>query len=278
MDAFHISGLNSHKPKVDCEVLTLTLARTLANRQIGMNRGLYTAATGMAAGQAWLDSVAHNLANASTTGYKRDEMAFQESLLREMRDGGGEGRLLGTLQTGPEISATATVFERGATQTTGNGLDVSISTEKGMFAVQTPGAVMYTRAGNFGLDDQRQIVNPNGFPVLDASGNPITVSAPGPVRITNDGSVTVGDQVLGKVAVFDGDWKKAGDSLFTAVGNVTAEPNAVLTPESIESSNVNVVSTMIEMVQVQRIYEMAQKSVQAHDEMSSKLIEAARTQ
>jgi flagellar basal-body rod protein FlgF len=246
-------------------------------KQKGMNRGLYTAAGGMLSGQQWLDVVATNLSNANTIGYKRDEVAFEEAMLFQVSTGAGRGKPLGDLQSGPTISNVATVWEAGGNQATGNGLDVAITSAKGMFAVEGPDGIKYTRAGAFKLDGERFITDMNGYRVLDANQRPIQVTDPGVIKISNDGTVQIQDKAFGKVAVWNGEFKKLGSNLYNAQGNTpTLESQPVLTPESIESSNVNVVSTMIEMIQVQRIYELAQRSVMTHDEMTGKLVQAAQ--
>lgn len=251
------------------------LAKALADIQIGMNRGLYTAASGMWSGQMWLDTVAHNLANASTTGYKRDEIAFEEGLMREIAANGGRGRVLGDIQSGPRVAMKTTAFERGAYQATGNGLDVAIGDHQGMFAVQTPSGTMFARAGAFTLNDSREITDQAGNPVLDENLQPIRVASNGPIKINADGEVLIGDATFGRIAIWRGDFEKVGSNLFRARAEAQVAYDIKLVPESLESSNVNVMATMIEMVQVQRLFEMAQRSVQTHDEITGQLVRSA---
>lgn len=234
-----------------------------------MNRGLYTAASGMSSSQVWLDTVANNLANASATGYKRDEVEFEESLLRELRSNGGRGKVVGDMQSGPLVSKITTSFERGSTIATGNGLDVAIETPTGMFAIETKGGPKYSRAGSFTLNQNRELTDQEGHRVLDQDLRPIRIDGDGSVKIGPDGTVEPGRQ---KVGVFNGTFEKVGLNLFSARGRVSLQENAILTPGALESSNVNVVATMIEMIQVQRLFEMAQKSVQNHDETTAQLI------
>jgi flagellar basal-body rod protein FlgG len=82
--------------------------------------------------------------------------------------------------------------------------------------------------------------------------------------------------IFGRVAVFDGEFRKLGLNMFTVIGDAVPQDRPAIVPESIEGSNVNIVATMIEMVQVQRLFEMAQKSIQTHDESTSKLIESSQ--
>ena len=103
-----------------------------ADIQIGMNRGLYTAASATSSSQVWLDTVANNLANASTTGYRRDEVDFEESLLRELKADGGKGQIIGDMQSDPEVVNIITSFQHGSIMATGDGLDVAIQGNAGM--------------------------------------------------------------------------------------------------------------------------------------------------
>lgn len=260
------------KPKVDCELCALIPAIPPAENRLGMNRGLYTAASAMSSSQTWLDTVANNLANASATGYKRDEIEFEESLQRELRADGGRGKTIGDIQSGPLVSKITTSFERGSTLATGNGLDVAISNPTGMFAIETAGGTKYTRAGSFTLNQNRELTDQEGRRVLDQDQRPIHITADGPVKIAADGTVEADGRKVGQIGIFNGQFEKVGQSLFAAKSPISIEGNPVVTPGALESSNVNVVATMIEMIQVQRLFEMAQKSVQNHDETTAQLL------
>ncbi len=177
----------------------------------------------MAASQVWLDTVANNLANANTTAFKRDEVGFEESFLRELR--AANGAIIGDIQSGPKISQIATNFEMGSLQATGNALDVAISSPSGMFAVQTPTGVRYTRAGALSLNDQFELVDQNGYRVLNDQFAPIEVKGKGRILISQDGNVRAGDALAGKIAVFEGQFQKIGANLYDALGNTNANPD-----------------------------------------------------
>ena len=226
----------------------------------------------MSSSQVWLDTVANNLANANATGFKRDEIEFEESLLRELRSNGGRGKTVGDLQSGPLVSKITTSFERGSTVATGSALDVAINTPNGMFAVETARGTKYTRAGSFTLNSNRELVTQDGNRVLDQNLRPIRVNTDGAVKVSADGKVEADGIAAGQIGVFTGNFEKVGMNQFIAKGRVSLLNNAEMTPGALETSNVNVVATMIEMVQVQRLFEMAQKSVQNHDETTSQLI------
>ena len=105
-----------------------------------MNRGIYATAAGMSATQMQMDALTHNLANASTSGFKQDGLAFQDNLAVQLRMG---GQAIGTMGYGPKLEKEFTDFGLGTIAPTGNPLDLAITTEKGFFAVETPAAESY---------------------------------------------------------------------------------------------------------------------------------------
>src|SRR5438128_8278 len=128
-----------------------------------MNRGLYTAASGMSAAQRMLDVTANNLANASTTGFKSDGLVFKDALEANLNSG---GRNIGQMSYGVVADGAYTNFGVGAITPTGNPLDVAINDSKGAFKVEANGQKRFTRDGSFRLDDQKQLVTREGYPVL----------------------------------------------------------------------------------------------------------------
>lgn len=239
-----------------------------------MNRGIYVAASGMLAGQQWLDIASNNLANIGTNGYKREGVLFHESLEKAVDSPGANPKIVGKVDNGPDIVGTYTDFSKGNNLMTGNPLDLAIQTPEGMFAVQTPNGVKYTRDGSFMLDANSQIVNRDGYPVLSSQGSPIVAKGT-KIQISEDGSVSVDQKAIGKIGLFDGQFVKNAENLYDVEGQPTLMDNGRVQVGAVEGSNVNAVDTMIEMIAVQRLYEMAQKSVQQHDESSQRLIESA---
>jgi flagellar basal-body rod protein FlgF len=235
-----------------------------------MNRGIYATASGMLAGQKWMDVVSQNLANVSTTGYKRNELAFSDRLVREMRTNGGRGQHVGSLGSGAALIKEYTVFEQGPVQSTGNPLDVAIASDKGLFKVETPQGVRYTRDGGFGINTQRELVTRSGFKVLDPSGSPIELPEE-EFNIAPNGAIMAGGQEVARIGVYDGTFTKAGNNLFEGVG-VTVIDEPSLKPAALEGSNVNAVEAMIQMISVNRAFEMAQKSITQQDELTQRLI------
>ncbi|MFY9233894.1 MAG: flagellar hook-basal body protein [Fimbriimonadaceae bacterium] len=236
-----------------------------------MNRGIYATATGMIAGQKWLDVVANNLANVSTNGFKRDELAFSDAYVREMRLNGGRGASIGSLGSGAALVAEYTIFEPGAIAATGNPLDVAIPSEKGLFAVETPQGIRYTRDGAFQLDQDRRLVTKQGHPVLDDGKNPIELPK-GELAIQTDGRIMAGGQEVARLGVFDGTFTKSGGGLFIGTAEAMEEPE--VNPGALEGSNVNAIEAMIQMISVSRSFEMAQKSITQQDELTQRLIQS----
>lgn len=225
-------------------------------------------------GQQWLDVVANNLANTTTTGYKRDDVAFREMYERRIRVNGGAGAEIGSMMSGPAMVGTYTQFGKGPLQMTGNKLDLALDTTEGMFKIETPQGVRFTRDGSFTLNQNGELTTKSGFRVLDVNGNSIR---PKP----NDNAFSIGGEVMSvsgqkqQIAVESGTFTKIGQNLFISEGDTQQMTDPKVIGGMIEASNVDTVRTMIEMIQVQRIYDMAQRSVQSHDESTAQLIQKA---
>lgn len=241
-----------------------------------MNRGIYATATGMWAAQSKMDVIANNLANSATTGYKKDGIAFAERYERELRANGGLGESLGTLGTGSIQRSKYTHFGVGAMNATGNPLDVAIPQDKGLFAVQAPDGIRYTRDGAFTMNRDRTLVSKLGFPVLDENRQPITIPTGTPV-FQDDGTILVNGQQIGKIGVFDGTFTKTGNNLY-ASNDAQAIEEATVKAGHLEASNVNPVEAMIEMISLTRSFELAQRSITQQDELTQRLIQSLRDQ
>jgi flagellar basal-body rod protein FlgG len=237
-----------------------------------MYRGIYAAASGMVASQARLDVIANNMANANTNGFKRDMIAFDEALNRELWAEAGMGAPIGSLGTGPIERLRVTSFERGTITATNNPLDVAIDQERGLFAIGTPTGVRYTRDGSFEMDAQRRIVTKGGDLLLDENMNPIRAPGFGTVEIREDGSVLSNGTFVARIGLHDGVFRKYGDGAYDG-SNTTLIRDIKLKPRSIEGSNVDMIESMVQMIEVQRQYELAQKSIQSQDEATQRLIQ-----
>ena len=262
-----------------------------------MWRGLYTAATGMITESRRTDTIANNLANANTTGYKRDDavtMDFEPMLLRRINDKTGtqqevtsfRGFSLGTnapvvgeLGLGAQVADIATDHTQGSLQTTGNQLDFAVEGE-GYFRIATQRGERYTRDGNFYRDARSRLVTVNGENVLDNRGRNIiippeaaefSVSPEG--RITADGVLVA---QLGLVTFPGGDevMVKEGNSLYRVADPQLQPQQATGSVQQgvLERSNTEVVSEMVNLIANYRAYEASSKAVVTQDGMLDKAV------
>lgn len=250
-----------------------------------MNLSLYSAATGMEAQQLNLNTIANNLANVNTPGFKRSKIEFQDLLYQKPRAAGadtGGGNLVPTgieVGNGSRVASTSKVFTQGQLTNTGEKLDLAIQGD-GFFEVQrSDGTIGYTRDGSFKLNAQSQVVTTDGLPVLSGFQ---TIPAGAEVSIAEDGQVTV--QTADGTQSFRLTLTRFANpaGLRSLGGNLYEETAASGTPEIgnasesgfgrtvqgyIETSNVNIVEEMVNLIIAQRAYEINSKSIQTSDEM-----------
>ncbi|MDI9635166.1 flagellar hook-basal body protein [Kamptonema cortianum] len=238
-----------------------------------MERGLYTAATGMSIADRWMDVISNNLANASTTAFKRDVLVFNESLERQIAATGTNGQKVGSIGAGPSVQGVFTDWESGPMSATGNALDLAIANGQGLFQISTPQGNFYTRNGSFTIGQDRLLITKEGYPVLDENGATIKIPA-GKLTIANDGTVDVEGQRIGRIALHQGDFTKTGSGLYSSTNAsplTAAQTNVV--QGALEGSNVNAIEEMVAMIKLNRAFEMAQKSAQSSDESTQRLIQ-----
>ena len=257
-----------------------------------MIRSLWISKTGMEAQQTQLDTISNNLANVSTNGYKRAHAVFEDLMYQNLRQAGANSSEQTTLPTGLQAGlgtravATARNFSQGGLQQSSNPLDIAVR-GSGFFEVQMPdGTNGYTRDGPFQVSAQGQLVTNNGYTVQP----PITIPANAQsVTIGNDGTVSVTlpgqalPQSIGQLQIASF-VNPAG--LEPKGGNIFAETAASGTPNAgtpgqnglgslqqgfVETSNVNVVEELVQMIQTQRAYELNSKAIQTSDQMLQKL-------
>jgi len=261
-----------------------------------MNLSLYSAATGMEAQQLNLNTIANNLANVNTPGFKRSKIEFQDLLYQKPArasgsDSGG-GNLVPTgieVGNGSRVAATAKDFTQGQLTQSGGNFDVAIQGD-GFFEVQRPdGTIGYTRDGTFNLNAQGQIVTVDGLPVLSGF-QPIPAGASS-VAIAQNGQVTVqsasGTQsfrlTLARFANPSG-LQSMGGNLYAEtaasgspeVGNPSEQGYGSTVQGYTESSNVNIVEEMVNLITAQRAYEINSKSIQTSDEMLQNVAQMKR--
>src|SRR5258708_10552269 len=159
-----------------------------------MNLSLYSAATGMDAQQLNLNTIANNLANVNTPGFKRSEIEFQDLLYQKPRTAGadaGGGNQVSTgveIGNGSRVAATSKVFTQGQLTNTGQNLDVAIQGD-GFFQIQQPdGTIAYTRDGAFKTNSSGQVVTSDGLPVLGFQNVPAGTTS---ISIAQTGEVTI---------------------------------------------------------------------------------------
>lgn len=240
-----------------------------------MISGLYTAASGFIARMEAMDATTNNLANANTTGYKADKPSFESYLASSQQTSGGMPLLREAQNTGAKLAGTAIDMRSGGLQQTGNPLDVALEGE-GFLAVQAPEGVRYTRNGSFSLDKDNRLVTRQGYPVL-GQGGPIVISG-AKVEITPSGTIAVDGSPLGALQVVEfSDAKglvKEGENLFMAPDGAATAPATKTTVKQgyIETSNVNVVKEMIDLVEGGRATETYQKVIQAINDVVGKAV------
>jgi flagellar basal-body rod protein FlgF len=226
-----------------------------------MDSGLYAASTALMARTQALDTIANNLANASTVGYRAERNVFS-SVLATAGDSAEPG-LSQVVNRYGILSGITIDQSQGALNKTGNELDVAID-GSGYFVVQTADGPMYTRNGAFQVSSRGQLVTASGDAVMGDRG--VINILPGPVSISADGTISSNGAVEGKLSIVE----FPPDTAFTSMGNTyysapeqSAETatNSKVHQGMLESSNVNPVEGMIELVNAQRTAEMMQRNL-----------------
>ena len=257
-----------------------------------MIRSLWISKTGMDAQQTQLDVVSNNLANVNTTGFKRSRAVFEDLLYQNAREPGAQSSQQTTLPsglqigTGTRVVTTERLHTQGNLTKTGNSTDVAIN-GNGFFQVQMPdGTLAYTRDGNFQINAQGQLVTSSGYPVQPAVTVPqnatsLTVGKDGVVTVTMPGTVNNTQVGTFQLANFinPAGLRSMGENLYAeteASGTANlANPGSngvgALNQNYVETSNVNVVEEMVNMIQTQRAYEINSKAVQTADRMLEKI-------
>ena len=257
-----------------------------------MINSLWIAKTGMTAQQTQLDVISHNLSNVSTTGFKRNNAVFEDLIYQNLRQVGAQTSEENQLPTGLHLGlgvrtvATSRNFTQGSLQQSSNSLDVAIN-GNGFFEVQLPdGTIGYTRDGSFQLDSQGRLVTSSGLPVANGITVPqgatsISISESGVVSATLAGNPQ--PQQLGQLAmssfinsaglqpVGQNMYKESAASGPPQQGQPGTNGLGVMRQGFLETSNVNVVEELVNMIQTQRAYEMNSKAIQTSDQMLAKL-------
>lgn len=250
-----------------------------------MIRSLYTAISGMITQEAKQDVITNNLANATTVGFKGDNLAvkkFDDVMLQnydKIVGGKNVRNVLGSISLGSKIDTVNTDFTQGNIEATDKATDFAIE-GKGFFVVQRNNGVdngqYYTRDGHFHVNINGILVNDSGDTVLarnlqNNSLGSINVGS-GELKCDTSGNVSINNVPMYKMYTVDfNDYntlKKVGDNLYQ--GTNPTENTAVVRQRALEKSNVNVVNEMVSMLTTMRTFETNQKIVQSLDETLSK--------
>ncbi len=258
-------------------------------------RSLSIAATGMLAQQMNVEVIANNIANVNTTGFKRQRAEFQDLLYQDLLRAGTNSSDTGTvvpsgiqIGLGVKPAAVYRITEQGNIAITNNDLDMAIN-GKGYFPVELPsGDTGFTRAGAFGRSADGDLVTPNGFIVqpgitIPASAISITVNAQGEVSVSIEGETA--PQVVGQMQLAsfanEAGLQAIGDNMFlettasglASMGTPGSAGFGAIQQGALETSNVNVVSEITNLITAQRAYEMNSRVIQAADEMLSSIVQ-----
>ena len=257
-----------------------------------MIRSLWIAKTGLDAQQTQMDVIANNLANVSTNGFKRSRAVFEDLLYQTLRQPGAQSSQQTQLPSGLQIGtgvrpvATERVFTQGNLQQTGNSKDVAIQGQ-GFFQVLMPdGTTAYTRDGSFQSDSQGQLVTSSGYQIqpnitIPVNALSITIGRDGTVSVTQPGSSTPVEVGSLQLATFINPvgLQSVGENFYVETFS-SGPPNintpgidgaGVLNQGYVETSNVNVVEELFNMIQTQRAYEINSKAIQTSDQMLQRL-------
>ena len=277
-----------------------------------MLRGIYTSASGMNVMQSRLDIISNNLANVDLTGYKKDiavMKAFPDIQIRRQFDDGlmsfplgsyDKMPFVGKLGTGVELNESYTIYKQGNLKETTNQFDFALE-GKGFIAVETEKGERYTRNGSLTIDKEGYLVTKDGFKVLTEDNGYIQIKKNNFI-IDKEGNIYQNNEYAGDpnrlVQIEENEWRdteqlgrlkiirfprerelrREGNSFYyeneqTGKPYIAEDNNRPIVHQGfIESANVNPVTEMVQMIEVQRSYEANQKSIQSHDQLLGRII------
>ncbi len=258
-----------------------------------MVRSLYTAATGMAAQQLYMDTISNNLANVNTNGYKKSRVEFQDLVYESLKEPGTVNQEGSVAPVGVEVGlgvkpgATQKDFGQGSLSSTGNNMDVAIQGD-GFFQVSLPdGTIAYTRDGAFKLTSDGTVVSTSGYPItpqmtvpngaqqvtIDSGTGKVTAVMPGEQNSTQIGQIELarfvnpaGLKSTGSNLLMETD--ASGQPIVGTPGE-DGFKSTTLQQQYLETSNVQVVDEMVNMISAERAYEIVSKSIQVSEDMMS---------
>ena len=216
-----------------------------------------------------LDVTANNIANANTDGFRADRLSFHELVAKPEKTP--------ALSFSEPINITPDPAE-GTLKQTNNPLDFAIQGE-GYFAIQTPAGTQYTRAGRFTISLDNELITNHGYPVLDTNNQPITLpNNYENIGVTAQGLLVVDGLQISEIGVYNfenpGDISKAGDTLFQAHAEPFALPNKILKQGYVEGSNVQSITELIKLIQIERDNKYTKNLIEIEDDLSKRSIDA----
>jgi flagellar basal-body rod protein FlgF len=234
-----------------------------------MTNPIYTLLSKQVGLRQQVDVIANNVANLSTTGFKREGLAFATHVERLELPGGSLAMA--------EVGGSHIDLSPGALARTGNPFDFAIE-GRGFFAVETAAGVRYPRDGRVSTNQLGELVTTTGHRVLDEGGSPIVVPAEvSDITISADGTLSAPDGrplgVLGVHELPDGLSGRAADGLFTAAGEAESAAEATVVQGFLEGSNVNPVRELTDLIEAQRAYERGRAMLDTEDERIRRAIE-----
>ena len=226
-----------------------------------MDAAGYTTLTRQSGLMQEMQVVANNIANISTTGFRREGVIFAEHVVA-LRDAP-------SLSMARASARSVDLGQAGLSQT-GGTFDFALQGE-GFFLIETPQGERLTRAGSFTPSAEGELVTPDGHRLLDQGGGPIFVPVDaGPVALAADGTLSAGGAPLARVGLWapsdPNGLRHEGGTMFAAIGGVEPTEGAVFLQGSLEESNVNPLTEISRMIAVQRAYELGQKFLDREDE------------
>lgn len=257
-----------------------------------MIRSLWISKTGLEAQQTQMDVISNNLANINTSGFKRSRAVFEDLLYQNMRQPGAQSSQQTQIPSGLQIGtgvrpiAAERIHTQGNLQQTGNQLDVAIQGAGFLQVLLPDGTTGYSRDGSLQSDGQGQLVTANGFVVqpaltIPANATSVTIGQDGVVSVTQAGSTAAVQIGSIQLATFvnPAGLESMGQNLYletassgTPSTNVPGtNGTGTLSQGFVETSNVNVVEELVNMIQTQRAYEINSKAITTSDQMLQKL-------
>ncbi len=232
-------------------------------------QSIYMLASGGKRAMEQLDVTSNNIANVDTPGFKK---IFEEEMYQNVPVNKGEA---GKLLTFPRFRETVPILSQGSLQKTDSPFDFAIS-GSGFFTVLTKAGVLLTRDGHFHLDKNGYLVDANGNKVLDDTGKPILLDGTMPFNVTEDGKVLQGGVQVAALGIEDYDSvKPVGESYYKGLGN-RKKANCKILTGYLESSNVNPIEEMVNLIEAQRRFDIYGNLIRSLDRVNIKSVEIGK--